>query len=98
MDPATHEEWIRKQRTILAVVGLLFGILFLRLFHIQINNADDYTSQSEDNRIQHKRVKALRGLILDSEGHVLAGNRASYTIFLTRSTRERDALAVAQHC
>jgi len=95
MDPATHEEWIRKQRTILAVVGLLFGILFLRLFHIQINNAADYTTASEDNRIQHKRVKALRGLILDSEGHVLAGNRASYTIFLTRSTPERDSLAVA---
>ena len=94
MDPATHDEWIRKQRTILAVVGLLFGILFLRLFHIQITSAADYTRESEDNRIQHKRVKAPRGLILDSEGNVLAGNRASYTIFLTRSTAERDSLAV----
>ncbi len=95
MDPATHDEWIRKQRTILVVVGLLFGVLFLRLFHIQISSAEDYTRESEDNRIQHKRVKAPRGLILDSEANVLAGNRASYTIFLTRSTPERDSLAVA---
>lgn len=95
MDPATHDEWIRKQRTILAVVGLLFGILFLRLFHIQITSAEDYARKSEDNRIEHKRVKAPRGLILDSEANVLAGNRASYTIFLTRSNPKRDAQAVA---
>ena len=95
MDPATHEEWLRKQRTILAVVGLLFGILFLRLFHLQISSVADYTRESEDNRIQHKRVKAPRGLILDSKSNVLAGNRASYTIFLIRSTAERDVQAVA---
>jgi len=95
MDPATHDEWIRKQRTVLIIVGLLFGVLFLRLFHIQIGSAEDYTRESDDNRIQHKRVKAPRGLILDSEANVLAGNRASYTIFLTRSTPDRDSLAVA---
>ena len=95
MDPSTHEEWTRKQRTMLVVVGLLFGILFLRLFHLQIASVADYQRESEDNRIQHKRVKAPRGLILDAGANVLAGNRASYTIFLIRSTAKRDAQAVA---
>ena len=76
-------------------VGLLFGILLLRLFHLQILEADYYASASEDNRIARKRLKAPRGEILDRDGEILARDRASYGILLTRGRREVDSLAVS---
>ena len=95
MDPATHEEWNRRLRGLLAVVALLFAILFVRLFQLQITAFADYRRESEENRIAQKRIKAPRGHILDRKGTVLARNRASYTIFLLRSTPQRDAAAVS---
>ena len=94
MDPATHEEWSGKLRVLLIAVALLFSILLLRLFHLQITTFADYAKESEDNRIHQKRVKAPRGRILDRHGQVLATNRASYTIFLIPSTAQRNAETV----
>jgi penicillin-binding protein 2 len=95
VDPEILEDWGRRRRGLLVAVGLLFAILFLRLFHLQITTAADYAKESEDNRIEHRRVKAPRGLILDRDGEVLARNRASYSISLIRSNKEDDARSVA---
>ena len=95
MVPATLEDWGRRFRRLLAGVFLLFAVLFLRLFYLQITTSADYARESEENRIAQKRIKAPRGRILDRGGRVLAQNRASYTITLIRTTRERDSLAVA---
>ena len=82
-------------RGLLGGVGLLFAILFLRLFHLQITTFDDYARESEQNRISQKRVQAARGLILARDGEVLAHNRAAYSILLNRSSPQRDSLAIA---
>lgn len=95
MDPEILEDWARRLRGLLVGVVLLFAILFLRLFHLQITTAADYAKESEDNRIAQRRVKAPRGLILDRDGQVLARNRASYSISLIRGSKEGDALAAA---
>ncbi|MEE2659649.1 MAG: penicillin-binding protein 2 [Candidatus Latescibacterota bacterium] len=89
------EDWGRRMRGLLAIVAVLFSVLLLRLFHLQITTAADYAKESEDNRIAQKRLKAPRGLILDRDGEVLARNRASYSIMFTRGSRESDAEAVA---
>ena len=95
MDPEILEDWARKMRGLMGLVGVLFAILILRLFHLQITTADDYVKESDDNRIAHKRLKAPRGLILDRDGEVLARNNASFSILLIRGSREGDANAVA---
>lgn len=95
MDPTTHEEWGRRLHGLLAVVALLFAILFVRLFQLQITFSADYRKESEENRIAQKRIKAPRGRILDRDGEILARNRASYTIYLLRTSEQRDADAVA---
>ncbi len=94
MEPEILEGWSRRMRGLTALVGLLFAILLLRLFHLQILEAADYAKASEDNRIARKRLKAPRGLILDRDGEILARDRASYGILLTRGRREADSLAV----
>ena len=95
MDPATLEDWGSRFHRLLGIVFLLFAVLLLRLFYLQITTTDSYARESEENRIAQKRTKAPRGRILDRGGSVLAQNRASYTLTLIRTTRERDSLAVA---
>ena len=67
---------------------LLFAVLVLRLFYLQITTSADYARESEENRITQKRIKALRGLIYDRNERVLARNRAFYTVSLERTTRK----------
>ncbi|MBT3345233.1 MAG: penicillin-binding protein 2 [Gemmatimonadetes bacterium] len=95
MDPEILEDWGRRLRGLLVGVVLLFAVLFLRLFHLQITTADDYAKESADNIYSKRRVKAPRGLILDRDGEVLARNRASYSISLISGSKEDDARAVA---
>ena len=82
-------------RGLLMVVGLLFSVLILRLFYLQIATFKDYARESDENRIAQKRIKAPRGLVVARNGEVLARNRASYTIFLIPSTAENDKKAVS---
>ena len=95
MEHEILEGWSRRWRGLTVAVCLLFGILLLRLFHLQILEADYYAKASEDNRIARKRLKAPRGQILDRDGEILARDRASYGILLTRGRREVDSLAVS---
>ncbi len=85
---------------ILCAIGLLFFVLILRLFYLQITTSADYARESEENRIAQKRVKAPRGLIFDRDGRILARNRPFYTVSLVRTSRKdyqaaRDAFIKA---
>ena len=81
-------------RGLAAVVGLLFTILVLRLFYLQIATSEDYLRESDDNRIDKMRIKAPRGLIMARDGEILAQNGAFYTISLIRSTKGNFEAAV----
>ena len=94
MDPEALQGFFRRTRLV-AVVAVLFSILLLRLFHLQILEGAGYAQAAEDNRIARKRLKAPRGLILDRDGEILARDRASYGILLTRGRRAVDSMAVA---
>jgi len=74
---------------LIAIIGLLFVILLVRLFHLQVNTFDNYTRESDENRITQKRVKAARGLITDRHNRILVRNRPFYTVSLVRTTKER---------
>ncbi len=73
---------------LLAPVILLFAILLLRLFYLQVVTSADYARESEENRIAQRRVKAPRGQIYDRDGHILARTRPFYTVSLERTTRK----------
>ncbi|MCC7261812.1 MAG: penicillin-binding protein 2 [Candidatus Latescibacteria bacterium] len=88
----------QRLRGLLVVVGLLFFILFARLFYLQIASSAHYAQKSEENRIAQKRIKARRGLILargaNGVSEILARSRPTYTVTLTRSKPDNDARAV----
>ncbi len=64
---------------LLAVVALILSVFSIRLFIMQIVNAEE----NADNTtvfITYTTVRAARGDILDTNGNKLVGNRASYNL------------------
>jgi penicillin-binding protein 2 len=77
------------------VVGAIFLILILRLWHLQILNAEDYRSMSENNRLRFVPVAASRGAIMDREGKVLVSNRPSFSLaVIPQEVKDKEALII----
>ena len=84
-----------KQRILLIsfVVGAIFFLLLLRLWHLQILSADDYLSMSENNRLRFVPVAASRGAIMDRGGKVLVSNRPSFSLAVVpQEVKDKDYL------
>ncbi|WP_324717490.1 penicillin-binding protein 2 [Carboxydochorda subterranea] len=64
----------------LATVALvLFGILWARLWYLQLMQGGHFAALAERNRLRVVPVTAPRGLLYDRNGQVLVRNRTSYT-------------------
>ncbi|NMC75441.1 MAG: penicillin-binding protein 2, partial [Geobacteraceae bacterium] len=61
-------------------VSVLFFLLVLRLWYLQIVKAETYQNLSESNRLRLVPVAASRGTILDRNGAVLVDNSPSFSI------------------
>jgi penicillin-binding protein 2 len=89
-------EMMESKQRILAisfVVGAIFLILLLRLWHLQILNTDDYRSMSENNRLRFVPVAASRGAIMDRSGTVLVSNRPSFSLAVVpQEVKDKDGL------
>lgn len=58
----------------------LFGLLFFRLWFLQVLNGSKYLAEAKNNRTRSYRVGAPRGEILDRGGRVLVDNRTSLAL------------------
>lgn len=77
-------------------IALLFGVLVARLWYLQIAQGDKYRALSRRNSVRIINVPAPRGLILDRNDRLLAGNTSSYQLCIlpaTRKAKEKQALA-----
>lgn len=62
------------------IVGMIYSILVIRLFTLQILNASTYEEKALQNRIRTNIVKSTRGQIYDREGKLLARNSTGYQL------------------
>jgi penicillin-binding protein 2 len=78
----------------LAIFGafalVLFGVLFFRLWFLQVLKGDEYLAQARNNRTREFRVSAPRGEILDRNGKVLVDNRTSLALQLNPEKLPED--------
>jgi len=84
-----------KQRILVLsfVVGVVFLFLVIRLWHLQILNANDYQAMSENNRLRFVPVAASRGAIMDRTGTVLVSNRPSFSLaVIPQEVRDKETL------
>jgi penicillin-binding protein 2 len=65
------------------VALILFGILFFRLWNLQVLGGDEYLAEAKNNRTREHKVIAPRGEILDRDGEVLVDNRTSLALQLS---------------
>ena len=66
----------------LAIILIVFGVLISRLVYLQVYEHDRYLTEAEDNRHQLQPIAPTRGLIYDTYGRLLAGNRANHSVTL----------------
>ncbi len=73
------------------VIVLIFGILTVRLWHLQIYKGDFYRKISENNRIRRIEIPAQRGLIYDRNGKIVLGNRPFFDlVFVPQYLKNRE--------
>ena len=83
--------------TLSTLVIIVFGIIMLRLYYLQIIRGELYRTKSESNRIQPVMHNAPRGLIYDRNGELIVSHRPSFTLGLLPfrdgiSEKEQDDL------
>ncbi|MDR2000535.1 MAG: penicillin-binding protein 2 [Zoogloeaceae bacterium] len=80
-DPQEGLERFWKRLTVAgSFVLLCFGLLFARIFWLQVIQNNYYTTRAEENRISLVPILPNRGLILDRNGVILARNYSAYTL------------------
>jgi penicillin-binding protein 2 len=82
-----HQRELQSFQTRLAVsagiVLLVFFMLIIRFFYLQVIRHEYYHLLAENNRISIAPIIPNRGLILDRNGAVLAHNYSAYTLEIT---------------
>ena len=76
-------------------IAFIFCIFLARFFYIQVIWEDELNYLALDQWTREIPVVASRGLIVDRNGEVLAGNAASYSVF-ARANAVKDADACAK--
>ncbi|MBA1231720.1 penicillin-binding protein 2 [Pseudomonas viridiflava] len=66
------------------LVAVLAGCLIARMYFLQVTEFDYHSTISENNRVHVLPIPPERGLIFDRNGEVLADNRPSFNLTLTR--------------
>ena len=82
-----RERQTKMTRRLLLIGGVqaaFVGVLGLRMRQMQIVDADLYRTLAEENRISLQLIAPARGKIMDRFGQVLADNRPTYQITITR--------------
>ncbi|WP_341707028.1 penicillin-binding protein 2 [Halopseudomonas sp.] len=81
---------IVQRRLILAAVFILglVGALIARMYYLQVTQYEYHSTLSENNRVHVQPIPPTRGRIYDRNGVVLAENRPSFSLTITRDRVE----------
>lgn len=70
-------------RKFLKIVILIFLVIAIRLFYLQVIKGEEYREKSTRNSLKESVVKTLRGKIYDRNGLTLATNTTGYKLVYT---------------
>src|SRR5919202_5669859 len=83
-----------------AIIGgaalVMFGIVFFRLWYLQVLSGDRYVAEANNNRVRDIVVQAPRGRIVDRTGLVLVDNRSGDAVKINPAKVPRDPAAKRQ--
>ncbi|MFN3580233.1 MAG: penicillin-binding protein 2, partial [Pseudomonas sp.] len=81
-----NDAQVVQRRVLLAAIFmlLLIAVLVVRMYHLQVTQYEYHSTLSENNRVHVQPVPPARGRIYDRNGVVLAENRPSFSLSITR--------------
>jgi len=73
----------------LVVVSIALALLVLRMWHLQVIKGEELRQRSENNSVRLRKIKPMRGLIMDGERRVLVDNQPSFDlVFIPNRARD----------
>ncbi|MDP7554973.1 MAG: penicillin-binding protein 2, partial [Nitrospinota bacterium] len=82
-NPLLIEHLKRKITFFLFVIIISFGVLILRIWHLQILQKDVLQTLSENNRTKKVLQSDYRGKIFDTNNRVIVDIRSSFNLYIT---------------
>jgi penicillin-binding protein 2 len=83
--------------SIIGVIALsLFGVLFARLWYLQVASGSQYAAAAEQNSVRTIELPAPRGSILDATGHKLAWDEPSNVLTVDRKLKNPQLTTVVR--
>ncbi|HYA14411.1 MAG TPA: hypothetical protein VEF33_08750, partial [Syntrophales bacterium] len=70
----------KRFKIVFAVMSIMLSLLIMRMWHLQVIRGDELRQRSENNSVRLRKIKPLRGLVLDTNGLVLVDNQPSFDI------------------
>ncbi len=65
-------------------MAAFMAVLGARMRYMQVDQADEFRLLAEENRVSIRLIPPARGLILDRNGKLIAGNEQNYRVVITR--------------
>lgn len=80
-----EKEIVKKLGVFAAVIGMIFIVLGMRLFYLQVVRADTFEDLADKNKFRIVSIPARRGDIYDRDMEVLATSKPVFSVTLTGS-------------
>lgn len=79
----------RKFKILFVVISVALSLLVMRLWYLQIIEGGELRQRSENNSVRLRKIKAMRGLIMDRNRRILVDNQPSFDIvFIPNRTKD----------
>ncbi len=75
----------------LVLIIFVFSIFGVRLYYLQVSHGSEYEALSLANFVDIRREVAIRGMIFDRNGRLLADNRPSFNLYFTAAYCKKEA-------
>ncbi len=91
----SHRRIGRRALLLGSLQAVFVGTLAFRMRYLQVDQADEFRLLAEENSIKIRLLPPARGLILDRNGAIVAGNEQNYRITIIKEDTEdtEDVLA-----
>ncbi len=66
------------------LIALFFLVFVVRFWYLQVHKGAEFSQRALENRLREERIIALRGLITDKNGEILADNVLTYGLTIVR--------------
>jgi len=75
-------------KVLAGLAAFMFAALTTRLWFLQVLATEQYAAMADENETRLVPLQPLRGLVLDRDGNILAGNRPSTIVTIDRMEME----------